>query len=481
MYPGWGWASALRIMASLPLIGSEAFILLLFYFQVAFSAKFSVIGPDQPIRAPFGADIMLWCMLSPAMDASHMEIRWFRSQYYSPVHLYREGKDENDQQLLEYQGRTELIKDGIQNGSVSLRISSVRLSDEGQYKCFFEDKPYYDEAILDMNVIGSGSPVHFHLDQQQDGGVRVVCLSTGLYPEPKVFWSGEEGQNISSAFRVQKRENSGLYSVEDVVIIMQPAGRKIDCSIHTSLLDQPKVATLSIGDAFFPKASQWMVAFAFLLTIFVLFTFGVWWYIRKQHREKDVLSSQLGVLTAEVDLRRTIMNPDYVLLDERTANPSLSITPDRRCVRHADGQQRLEDSSARFDTETCVLGVQRFTQGRHYWKVDVGDGREWAVGVCKDSVRKSGAYQFSPQEGIWSLALFVDSYVVLDSKEITLSQPGELRQIGVYLQCEAGELSFYNADSMELVHTFSKCFFNGETIRPFFWLGNTGIEISMCH
>ncbi|KAH1182748.1 hypothetical protein KIL84_004240, partial [Mauremys mutica] len=116
------------------------------------SGKFTVTGPDHPITTSIGGEAILPCHLSPRMSAENMEVRWFRFQYHSVVHLYQEGQDKYEEQMLEYHGRTELLKDGITNGSVSLRIHQVKLSDHGQYTCFFQYNIFYEEAILELMV-----------------------------------------------------------------------------------------------------------------------------------------------------------------------------------------------------------------------------------------------------------------------------------------------------------------------------------------
>uniref|UniRef100_A0A8C8S9I3 Ig-like domain-containing protein n=1 Tax=Pelusios castaneus TaxID=367368 RepID=A0A8C8S9I3_9SAUR len=83
-----------------------------------------------------------------------MEVRWFRSQFSSVVHLYRDGQDQDGEQIPEYRGRTELLKDNIANGRVSLRIRNIRPSDDGQYTCFFQSSVSYEDALLDLQMAG---------------------------------------------------------------------------------------------------------------------------------------------------------------------------------------------------------------------------------------------------------------------------------------------------------------------------------------
>lgn len=119
-----------------------------------FTAQFRVIGPDHAVTATVGEDIVLPCHLSPRISAENMEVMWFRSQLSSAVHLYRDGKDQTEDQASEYWGRTVFPKDSITNGSVSLRIHNIRPSDEGQYRCFVESLTFYNEATLELKVTG---------------------------------------------------------------------------------------------------------------------------------------------------------------------------------------------------------------------------------------------------------------------------------------------------------------------------------------
>ncbi|XP_043384246.1 myelin-oligodendrocyte glycoprotein-like [Chelonia mydas] len=116
------------------------------------SAKFTVIGPPDPVAAILGQEAVLPCHLSPRMSAANMEVRWFRPEFVSFVHLCRDGKDQYEGQMPEYQGRTELLKAGLTDGNVPLRILNIRPSDEGQYHCFVQDGTFYEETVLELQV-----------------------------------------------------------------------------------------------------------------------------------------------------------------------------------------------------------------------------------------------------------------------------------------------------------------------------------------
>uniref|UniRef100_A0A8C3CHS1 Ig-like domain-containing protein n=1 Tax=Cairina moschata TaxID=8855 RepID=A0A8C3CHS1_CAIMO len=77
-----------------------------------------------------------------------MEVRWIRDSISETVHHYRNGEDLYGEQMGAYAGRTELARDGLSAGSLDLRITGLRPSDDGQYVCTVGDGDAYDEAIL---------------------------------------------------------------------------------------------------------------------------------------------------------------------------------------------------------------------------------------------------------------------------------------------------------------------------------------------
>ncbi|XP_072458660.1 myelin-oligodendrocyte glycoprotein-like isoform X2 [Notamacropus eugenii] len=140
------------------------FILLLKTPTLA-SGHFSVIGPARHIQVPLGGEAELPCYLAPPQSAQHMEVVWLQSTRV--VHLYQDGKDQFGDQAPNYRGRTELVRDAITNGNVTLKIRDVRLSDAGRYQCLFEDRLHQEEADMQLEVLGdetasqASPPIYF--------------------------------------------------------------------------------------------------------------------------------------------------------------------------------------------------------------------------------------------------------------------------------------------------------------------------------
>uniref|UniRef100_A0A8B9USU2 B30.2/SPRY domain-containing protein n=1 Tax=Anas zonorhyncha TaxID=75864 RepID=A0A8B9USU2_9AVES len=88
------------------------------------------------------------------------------------VHHYRNGEDLYGEQMGAYAGRTELSRDGLSAGSLDLRITGLRPSDDGRYICTVEDADAYAETIVELEV----SAPFFHNAQPWKVALAVVLV-----------------------------------------------------------------------------------------------------------------------------------------------------------------------------------------------------------------------------------------------------------------------------------------------------------------
>nr|XP_009490858.1 PREDICTED: E3 ubiquitin-protein ligase TRIM21-like [Pelecanus crispus] len=154
-------------------------------------------------------------------------------------------------------------------------------------------------------------------------------------------------------------------------------------------------------------------------------------------------------------------------LDPASAHPSLLLSEDGRSVSHGGARQDLPDHPERFDPYVFVLGSLRIASGKCYWEVEVGDKPEWDIGVCREAVKRKGKGPLSPPAGFWRMWLRnSNQYKVLISHPITLSIRAKPRRVGIYLDYEGGEVTFYNATDQTHLYTYSGAF--ASVLRPFF-------------
>ncbi|XP_040819872.1 tripartite motif-containing protein 6-like isoform X2 [Ochotona curzoniae] len=170
-----------------------------------------------------------------------------------------------------------------------------------------------------------------------------------------------------------------------------------------------------------------------------------------------------------------------VTLDPHTANLNLVLSKNRRQVRFV-GTMPSGPSSLEEHYDCSVLGSRYFSSGKYYWEVDVSKKTAWILGVCSHSMGSTcsshqaatqpNAYsRYQPQNGFWVIGLqhkreyraYEDS-----SPSLLLSMTVPPRRIGVFLDYEAGTVSFYNVTNHGFpIYTFSKYYFP-TSIRPYF-------------
>ncbi|XP_012790371.2 E3 ubiquitin-protein ligase TRIM68 [Sorex araneus] len=158
-----------------------------------------------------------------------------------------------------------------------------------------------------------------------------------------------------------------------------------------------------------------------------------------------------------------------VRLDPDTAYSRLVVSEDRKRVHYGDSQQDLPDNPERFYRYNIVLGSQRISSGRHYWEVEVGDRTEWGLGVCTEDVDRKEVVYLSPRYGFWVIRLRKgDEYRAGTEEYSLLSLAVPPHRVGVFLDYEAHDISFYNVtDNGSHIFTFPHCPFPGHLL-PYF-------------
>ncbi|XP_051560451.1 zinc-binding protein A33-like isoform X2 [Myxocyprinus asiaticus] len=156
-----------------------------------------------------------------------------------------------------------------------------------------------------------------------------------------------------------------------------------------------------------------------------------------------------------------------ITLDRDSAHPRLIISEDGKQVRCSDRYQNVPDIPERFDRVVCVLSCQGFSSGRHYWEVQVGEKTDWDLGMASHSINRKGKIAASPANGFWFLSLRdKHDYVFRTEPSSPINLHQKPQRIGVYVDYEKGQISFYNADTKSLIFTFTDTF--SDTLYPFF-------------
>uniref|UniRef100_A0A2K5UN64 RING-type E3 ubiquitin transferase n=1 Tax=Macaca fascicularis TaxID=9541 RepID=A0A2K5UN64_MACFA len=221
-----------------------------------------------------------------------------------------------------------------------------------------------------------------------------------------------------------------------------------------------------------------------------------------------------------------------VTLDPQSASGYLQLSEDWKCVTYTSLYKSAYLHPQQFDCEPGVLGSKGFTWGKVYWEVEVeregwsedeedgdeeeegeeeeeeeeagyGDGYDdWEtdedeeslgdeeeeeeeeeeevlescmVGVARDSMKRKGDLSLRPEDGVWALRLSSSGIWANTSPEAELFPALRPRRVGIALDYEGGTVTFTNAESQELIYTFTATF--TRRLVPFLWLKWPGTRL----
>ncbi|XP_077130174.1 E3 ubiquitin/ISG15 ligase TRIM25-like [Ranitomeya variabilis] len=163
--------------------------------------------------------------------------------------------------------------------------------------------------------------------------------------------------------------------------------------------------------------------------------------------------------------------PD-ILLDVDTAHRRVKLSEDLKTATDSEEQERPE-SSGRF--VTCSQGLSRcvLSSGRHYWEVEWDQIGECGIGLSYPSIEMEGRQSgIDNNDKSWYLDMYNREYKVWHNSDVlALSVKPTCPTLGVFLDYEAGRLSFYElCDPIRHLHTFTASF--TEPLHVVFWVNN---------
>ncbi|OCT96232.1 E3 ubiquitin-protein ligase TRIM7 [Xenopus laevis] len=201
----------------------------------------------------------------------------------------------------------------------------------------------------------------------------------------------------------------------------------------------------------------------------------------------EIIIQSLEGKVSEIKRSYCPQENQFLLLDDNTAHCSLKISTNSKTAAQCLNNKDQHETSMTFQTCTQVLSTKSFPSGRHYWDVDCSKAGNLRVGVAYPSIERRGDNSLIGNNNkSWVLVAhrriirnFRHEYSISmahDTKETSLSCPdrsGPIKQIRVFLDYEAGRLSFYElSEPIRHLHTFIATF--TEPLHAAFWVRGEG-------
>ncbi|KAM5125774.1 tripartite motif-containing protein 14-like [Mantella aurantiaca] len=173
------------------------------------------------------------------------------------------------------------------------------------------------------------------------------------------------------------------------------------------------------------------------------------------------LHTGLSSIVTNVRKRINLQGATDVVLDVNSAGNDIHVSGDLKTATWSNIDQDRSDLPGRFQYDQ-VLSTRSFSAGRHYWEVETSDCGVWFLGVSYPTINRKGRQSWiGDNDKSWCLRRYdnVQYSVIHDGKWITLPHTVSCQLLGIYLDYEAGQLSFYElGDPIRHLHTFTTTF-----------------------
>ncbi|MEE6497171.1 hypothetical protein FKM82_002642 [Ascaphus truei] len=149
-----------------------------------------------------------------------------------------------------------------------------------------------------------------------------------------------------------------------------------------------------------------------------------------------------------------------ILMDLKTAANNLSVSDNLKSAQWSKTDQLRPDTPERF-VYSQVLSTRSFSSGKHSWEVETSVSGDWWVGISYPSIERGGRqFLIGHNNKSWGLRMWDNNHAVKhDSKQTWIYPESPLQRLGIYLDYDAGGLSFYQlCDPIRHLHTFTATF-----------------------
>ncbi|XDV19567.1 hypothetical protein PO909_025016, partial [Leuciscus waleckii] len=328
--------------------------------------------------------------------------------------------------------------------------------------------------VSSLPALGS-APVLFP-QPLDDGRVNISCKSSGWYPEPDVTWMSDERTVLRPGGVSRSRGADEMFSVHSWTAVSHSDAQLVSCSISLKT-GEFREGRLNIQAII--SSDPWKALF---FTVLICALLGLTGLILYKYRHKltgtiwlkhfcdDESTERLTkeglklffILVVEDNIEELRKHAVQITIDREHLHPDLMITKDRKIVRNAPGYNHTGEG---FPYHLCAFGAQRFTSGRHYWEVALARENTppknyWLIGVAEHgnfcSKDKSA---ITPSNGYWFLCSDgPNGFYTNSDPPVTLSLTPRPEQLGVLLDYDRGQLSFYNVKERKHLLTMSSRF-----------------------
>lgn len=218
------------------------------------------------IVASAGETVLLPCSTTASGDVPTVE--WRKDDRSTFAFLYRDGCETFEMKNAVFRYRTNLIRDELHNGNLSLVISNVQPSDSGKYQCVIRKNKETVIAILEL-FVGAVSEPKLSVVPDEGGGLTLQCEAKCWFPEPLITFLDDQGNKISAEDPKRDDESQWCLTVTRRVTL-QTATKRVTCRVHQPEINTTRESKIYIPDECRKSYTQTIVITAVVTAIVVV-------------------------------------------------------------------------------------------------------------------------------------------------------------------------------------------------------------------
>ncbi|CAL8241248.1 unnamed protein product [Merluccius merluccius] len=185
-----------------------------------------------------GDDVTLSYDTKRLTDISMETVEWTRTNLNPDiVHLRENRQTLYKQQNPVYRERTVLSAEDLERGIISLRLSRIRLADEGNYTCVFSS--IQNQFTIQL-LIGAAAPPVVTLEEVNSSGLVLSCRSAGWFPRPQLSWWHAEGAPLPAVTIATTQVPDRLYNIDSTVVVERSLSGHFTCRVHQEHFNQTR-------------------------------------------------------------------------------------------------------------------------------------------------------------------------------------------------------------------------------------------------
>uniref|UniRef100_A0A3B3TWL0 Ig-like domain-containing protein n=1 Tax=Poecilia latipinna TaxID=48699 RepID=A0A3B3TWL0_9TELE len=205
------------------------------------------------VAAMLGDDVVLPCHLGGSVNPDELVLEWGRLDLNPRfVFMWFEGSENVNEKNTAYKGRTSLFTDRLKDGDVSLRLTAVKHSDNGRFRCYNPKEMKADS--VDLLVGRKTQSITFKVC-----GVMLDCSAAGWYPEPEMFWLDGDGNIMSAGAAEKSTDPDGVYTVSSRVTVEKRNNNNFTCRVQQRDINQSRETHIHVPAETFVGPSDWFL------------------------------------------------------------------------------------------------------------------------------------------------------------------------------------------------------------------------------